>query len=505
MAKSQKAEGMDVSALFGVLRRGALIIVGVAAIAALAAYLISKGQETKYSASTALLLQGAAPGDPNSQFAAPSPTDPSDREALVLSGDVLARAQRSLAGRLKNRTAAKRLLNDVSASSLPDSSIVDVSVTAPDAARTALAANTIAQANIDSRRTTSLRKIDKARRADERQLANLGRPTPDNAAATSALTQELVNLRRQAETSDGDARVVKAAAAPSSPSSPKPKQTAVIAGFGGLLLGLALALVREQMDRRVRDPKQLEETFGLPVLASVPRSRALAETNGQALAPLPGLEAEAFQILRANLRYLNTERELRSVVVTSASVGDGKSTVSLNLAKAEATVGKKVLLIEADLRRPRLANVLGIGATDGLATFLGNRSKELAEVTNRVPVVHRKNGSRGGPLTMDVVVAGPVPENPSELIDSERMRELITAAERDYDLVVIDTAPASMVADAIPLMTEATAVVIVSRVGKIKSDEASSLREQLERIDAPSFGLVANFSPGQGKYSYGYY
>ena len=94
------------------------------------------------------------------------------------------------------------------------------------------------------------------------------------------------------------------------------------------------------------------------------------------------------------------------------------------------------------------------------------------------------------------MVAGHVPENPSELIDSDRMRELIREAEANYDLVVIDTPPATMVADAIPLMSEATAVVIVGRVGRITSAEANSLREQLERIDAPSFGLVANFAGG---------
>jgi polysaccharide biosynthesis transport protein len=496
---------MDISAFFGVLRRGALIIIGVAVVAAAAGYFISNRQEAEYSATTALLLQGKAPGEAGAEFSAPNPEEASDRESLVLSGDVLARAQRSLGRRLKDRSAAKGLLGGVSASSLPDSSIVELTATAPIAERAALAANTVARANIASRREASLRKIRRAERSAQRELSKLGDATTENATARSTLTQELVTLRRSAETNDGDARVVKEAGVPGSPSSPKPRQTALIAGFGGLLLGLALALVREQVDRRMRDPKQLEEIFGLPVLASVPRSRALAGSDGKALAELPGREAEAFQILRVNLRYLNTERELRSVVVTSASVGDGKSTVALNLAKAEATVGKKVLLIEADLRRPRLADQLGIGATEGLATFLADRSKPLAEVAHRVPVVHRKNGAGGGALTMDVVVAGRVPENPSELIDSDRMRQLITEAERDYDLVVIDTAPASLVADAIPLMSEATAVVIVSRVGKIRSDEAGSLREQLERIDAPSFGLVANFSAGPGKYEYGYY
>ena len=206
-------------------------------------------------------------------------------------------------------------------------------------------------------------------------------------------------------------------------------------------------------------------------------------------------------MLRANLSFLNTDKELRSVVVTSPGVGDGKSTVSVNLAKADATVGKKVLLIEADMRRPRLGNVLGIEPGGGLAAYLSDPSLDLVDVAHRVPVGPHTNGP---PLTMDVVVAGSVPTNPSELINSERMPELVREAEGDYDLVVIDTSPAGIVADAIPLMSQATAVVIVGRVGQITGTEAGSLREQLERIDAPAFGLVANFA-STGERGYGYY
>jgi capsular exopolysaccharide synthesis family protein len=235
----------------------------------------------------------------------------------------------------------------------------------------------------------------------------------------------------------------------------------------------------------------------------VPRSRGLAKSDGGALDTLRPADAEAFQMLRANMRFLSTDKELRSVVVTSPGVGDGKSTVSMNLAKADASVGKRVLLIEADLRRPRLGVQLGIGDETGLAAYLGDPSLDLVDVTRRVPVAHHDNGS-ATPLTMDVVVAGRVPGNPSELVNSDRMLELVEEAEREYDLVVIDTSPAGLVADAIPLMSRATAVIIVGRVGRITNSEADNLRDQLERIDAPTFGLVANFTGGESG-GYGYY
>src|SRR4051794_37006284 len=305
----QRSERMDLSGAFGVLRRGALIIVVAVVATAAGAYIISKGKPNKYSANTELLLQGAGPSTPadQAQFAAPNPSDASDRESLVTSGDAIKRAARILERRGVPPQAANSLVGGVSAASAPDSSIVTLSATASDPKQAALAANALAQANIESRLPPTLREGRRGEASSRRQLADLGAPNAQNSPAYTTVSGELVNLRRQAETADGDARVIKSATPPASPSSPKPKRNALIAGFGGLLLGLALALVREQVDRRVRHPKELEDTFGLPVLASVPRSRALAASNGKALDPLPARDAEAFQILRANLRYLNTE------------------------------------------------------------------------------------------------------------------------------------------------------------------------------------------------------
>lgn len=505
MADRQRSEGMDISAFFGVLRRRILIIAVAVVVAAGGAYVVSKGQEAKYSATTKLLLKGTPPNQARQVFAPPLPATAPDREALVTRGEVLEATERRLAKSI-GREPAGQVIGDITAFSGEESEVVELTATASSPTVAALAVNTLAQANIDFRKAETLRDIARVQRASERELAKLNPSDPRDGAALSTVQQELSSLRAAASTADGEAEVVERATPPSSPSSPKPKRNALIGAFGGLLLGLALALVREQLDRRVRHSQGLEDAFGLPVLANVPKSRAFGPQDGKALEQLPAREAEAFQILRANLRYLSTDRELRSVVVTSTGVGDGKSTVALNLAKADAIVGRKVLLIEADMRRPRLAGLLGIGETEGLSLFLSDKTKPLADVTHRVPVGGQGQNGAGSRNTLDVVVSGRVPENPSGLIDSDRMRELIREAEASYDLVVIDTAPATMVADAIPLMSEATAVIIVGRVGKITNAEADSLRDQLERIDAPSFGLVANFAAGAGgKYGYGYY
>lgn len=507
MADRRPTEGIDVSAFFGVLRRRALIIVAVVLAAAAGAYIVSKGQKAKYTATTKLLLKGTSSNTANSggqpTFGPTIPSTSPDREALVTRGAVLKETQRRLAQRIGDKRAGE-VVSKLTAFSGQDSQVVELRAEASDPSVAADAANTLGAVNIDLRKAQTIAELRRAERSAEQQIAKLSPTNQNDAPALGALRTQLTNLKGTEATTDGNAEVVQQASAPSSPSSPKPTQNAIIGAFGGLLLGLAIALVREQLDRRVRHSKQLEEAFGLPVLASVPKSRAFGGQNGRALERLPAREAEAFQILRANLHYLNKDTELRSVVVTSAGVGDGKSTVSLNLAKADAIVGKKVLLVEADVRRPQLAGLLGLDSDQGLTTFLSERDKPLADVTHRVPVGPSRDG-QASPTTLDVVVAGPVPDNPSGLIDSDRMRSLIRQAERSYDFVVLDTPPASMVADPISLMSQATAVVIVGRVGKITSAEADGLREQLERIDAPGFGLVANFAPKGAKEGYGYY
>jgi tyrosine-protein kinase len=502
MGGKQLSQGTDISALFGVLRRRGLIVLLAVAVGGVVGYALSKGKDPEYTSKANLLLRGPTPAQQQGGLEPGVPDSPQDRQNIVLSDPVKSRAETRLKGQV-GAARAKKLLRGVDAFSGQKSSTVRISAVAKSPKTAALVANSVAASAIDYRRESTVSRSRRAMREALRELDRLNQGGGPPSTAAQALQQSVAGLRQEAVTADGNADLTSRATPARSPTSPKPSRDAVIGGFAGLLIGLVLAMTREQLDRRLKHSSELERVFGLPVLANVPRSRALASSNGRALDELPGSEAEAFQMLRANLRFLNTDRELRSVVVTSAGVGDGKSTVALNLAKADASVGKRVLLIEADMRRPGLEKLLGMGSDVGLSAYLADPSVELKDVTRRVPVAHGANGA-GGPLTMDVVQAGAIPANPSGLVNSKRMVDLVREAERDYDLVVIDTSPAGLVADAIPLMSQATAVVIVGRVGQITGPEADSLREQLERIDAPAFGLVANFARGQAGYGYGY-
>jgi len=503
---TRSGEGKDVSAILGVLRRRGWIVVVCILVAAGAGYAFAKQQDPRYEASTNLLLRDPPPASGNAAvFGTATPNTGPDREALVLSETIKARTVRALAPQLGGTGAARRAVADADALSAAESDVVKITGTASTGATAALVANTIAEQNIAYRKARSVARIDRARRVAQRALRGLGPggTSPERIAAINQIRANLGVLNQAAGVQDGDADILQRASTPSSPASPKPRRSALIGGFAGLLLGFALALVREQLDRRLRGAKDLGETFGLPILASLPTSRAFAKRSLKGVEDLPAGEREAFQMLRANLRFLSTDRELRSVVVTSAASGDGKTTVAINLAIADASVGRNVLLIEADMRRPSIGTVRGLGGEKGLATYLARPDAQLADVIHRVPVTQGTNGN--APLTMDVIVSGPIPSNPSELINSQRMRDLISGAEDQYDLVVIDTSPVGIVADAIPLMSEASAVIIVSRVGRITSVEADALRDQLERIDAPAFGLVANFAGAARGKGYDYY
>jgi capsular exopolysaccharide synthesis family protein len=220
---------------------------------------------------------------------------------------------------------------------------------------------------------------------------------------------------------------------------------------------------------------------------------------------LPFVENEAFRMLRASLRYFNVDREMRSVLISSYMAGVGKSTVAWNLARVAAT-SSKVVIVETDLRNPSLAAQHGLRAGPGLAELLTHKV-ELEEAIQAKPIAGGGNGAEGGERALDVIVAGAMPPNPSELIESGAMDGVLAQLGERYELVVIDTAPMGVVSDAFPLLRKVDGVIAVTRIGLDTRDSAAHLREQLARLEAPVLGIVANAVKlgRRGRYGYGYY
>ena len=339
-------------------------------------------------------------------------------------------------------------------------------------------------------------KIRDAQKLVSRQLAKLA-PNERSGQRGRSLRERSEQLQVLTSLQTGNAEVVERAEPPSSPSSPKVARNGVLGGVLGVMLGVGLAFLLERLDRRIRDPKELETIFDRPILGAIPESRSLTRSGRAGGRP----EAEAFRMLRANLRYFNIDRDVKSVLVTSAAPGDGKTTVAWNLASAAAGGGARVLVIEADLRHPQFAATVGLHPETGLSTVLAGEAG-LEEAVQQVPVSGGGNGR--SPRTIDVLFAGPLPPNPTALLESERMHEIIDRAESEYEFVVIDTPPTSVVSDAVPLVKRVGGVIVVGRLGKSTREAVTHLRNQLRNLDAPTLGVVVNaLSSDAGAYGYG--
>jgi capsular exopolysaccharide synthesis family protein len=310
-------------------------------------------------------------------------------------------------------------------------------------------------------------------------------------------TEEFVDYTKRLDAFEGRAEVVSSAEPPDEPVSPRSVRNTLIGALAGLVIGIVVAFAWERLDHRVRAARELDRILGVPLLARIPKSGAL-ELDPR-LRELPAADAEHFQMARVSLRYLDLDRELRTVLVTSPDAGDGKTTVCFCLAVVAAISGERVLVIEADMRRPGLA-ALAEPAPAGLSGVLeGRASLDDERVSVEVSVgAERESG------VVDMLLAGPAPANPTRLLESAAMAELLDEASEAYDLVLIDTPPASFLPDAVPLVGHVDGVVIVSGLGRDNWDQVEELRDHLRDLDAPMIGAIANFarSPDESYFRY---
>jgi polysaccharide biosynthesis transport protein len=262
----------------------------------------------------------------------------------------------------------------------------------------------------------------------------------------------------------------------------------------GLLIGLGLAFLLERMDSRIKGPDDLEEIYRAPLLGVAPLSSALArrgkhgDGKGAALSPA---ETEAFNLIRAHLRFFNVDHDLRTIAIGSASPSDGKTTIARHLAEAAAMLGGRVLLLEADLRQPTLTQQLGLPAGPGLADVL------IGAISMEDGIQQVEMQASSGPELdrhrLDVLPAGSMrPPNPGELVESRAMGEVLERAKLRYDLVVIDTPPLTAVSDGLALLSRVDGLILVGWVEHSPRDAAVRLRRVLESSDAPVLGVVAN-------------
>jgi capsular exopolysaccharide synthesis family protein len=497
---------LNVEQLVGVVRRRVLVVLLCLVLAGGAAYGFSKHQTKKYTATASLVFSNSQLAQQVAGLSVPGSSNQTAQEntnlKLVELGDMAERTAAAL-GQGLTKEAVK---DDLSITAQTESNIVNVAATTTSPQLAADMANTYTTEFVEEQQDTNHASYVAALATVDKQLATLS-PAERTGTAGLALQERAQSLATLAELRNGNVSIAQAADAPTSPSSPKISRNTAVGVILGLLLGLGVAFLLERFDRNIRDPKELAAIYGLPILGVIPESAALASVmrrGGKDPGALPPNEAEAFHLIRAHLRYFNVDHELRTLLVVSAAPGDGKTTVARHLAGAAARMGSRVLLIDADLRRPTVSRQLNLNPGPGLVDVLIGAAAFGAAV--QTVDVEAHGGDRPGNRGLDVLVAGgTLAPNPAELIESHAMEGLLEYAKNTYELIVIDTPPLTAVSDAFPLLSLVDGVVIVGRVERNRRDVAERLHDTLVGAGAPLLGVIANgFKARRGAYGYTY-
>ena len=344
---------------------------------------------------------------------------------------------------------------EIDATSTPDSVLIDVGVTDPDARQATAIVNGVS--------TVFVRLVD--------ELERTVTPTAVPPVAV---------------------RIVRPASVPSQPSSPDLPVMLALGLLGGLVLGAAAAVGRHLLDTTVKSAEQLTALAKAPNLTTIGYARAVRK-RPLTVHELPDApRAEAFRQLRTNLRFVDLDNHHKVIVVTSPLPAEGTTTTTLNLAIALASGGQKVLVVEADLRRPGAARLLGLSSTVGLTSVL----------TNGVPLDQAIQPWSGG---VDLLAGGPLPPNPAELLGSMHMAALLAEVGSWYDTVLVDTPPLLPVADAAAIAPAADGVLLVTRFHKTTRDQVAAAVAAISAVSVPLLGTVLNMVPRRGPRAYARY
>lgn len=344
----------------------------------------------------------------------------------------------------------------------------------------------------------------KATSTPDTVLFNLTVTDPSPAVArdiANATAEQLVAQVRELETpADGGTpsagvKTFQQASASSTPVSPNTKRNLALGAAIGFLLGIALAVLRDRLDNTIKNRREIESISGKSLVGTIPFDKERKTHPAVDFQDLTqSASAEAFRELRTNLQFLEVDHPPRVIVVTSAIPSEGKTTTAVNLAISLAEAGHHVVLVEGDLRRPRISKYLGLIGSVGLSTVLAGQAK--------VDEVLQPTKYEG----LQAMASGPIPPNPSELLGSEASRAMLVELRSKFDYVIVDGAPLLPVTDSAVLTTHADGALMVTRYGHTKSNELTRAIGNLETIGAHVLGVVLALTPSKkgDMYSYSY-
>jgi non-specific protein-tyrosine kinase len=333
------------------------------------------------------------------------------------------------------------------------------------------------------------------------RLAQLERDLAQYQQANASLVQTLEALRITEAQSTSNVVQVEPAAVPEKPVRPRTLVNTLLAAVVGGMLAVGVVFLIEYLDDSLKSADDVQRALDLPVLGAIAHVQRGNSVGTYALEHPRSPVAEAFRSLRTNIQFASVDRPLRTLAISSPAPEEGKSTVATNLAAALAQGGKQVILVDADLRRPRLHTLLGLPNRLGLSDLFVRTDLALPDVLQP-----------GALPNLRVLTSGNLPPNPAELLGSERMARLLAELTELADIVVLDSPPALLVTDAALLGARADGLLLVAEAGRTRRDVARAAVESLRRTGTKVLGVVLNNVPmrrghyySDYRYAYAYY
>ncbi len=482
------------------IRRHLFLIIVVVCLGVGVSLVVSETSAKKYSAGADVLVTPVSSSD-ETFLGINVFRDSTDQTRSVLTVSRLINTEQiaSIAkGLLHTNISPRGLLKRISIQPVGQADIVSVTATAPTAKAAAGIANAFTAAIIKQRSASFQHDIALQVARIKTYLETVPAAAQNSNQAIS-LQQRLAQLVPLVGAPDPTLRIANPASPPSSPIWPRPKLAAVISFFATLLLASALAIAAEFWNPNLRDEAEILFEHRLPVLARVPRLKAsLANAYLAGREPLPPASREAYRRLRATLDQApdgSPRQGTLSIVVTSASPGEGKTMTSLNLALAFATAGKRVTLVDGDLRHPMIASVFGVAPpSSGIATAF--ESTRLDALLAR-PIEHPN---------LSLLLTRPENASIIDAITPDRVKALIKALANDADVVVFDTAPVGEAAETLAFAEAADAVLLAIRLGSTRRERLADTVRLFAQQRVPLAGVVVTTDrAAQGSpYDYAY-
>jgi Mrp family chromosome partitioning ATPase/capsular polysaccharide biosynthesis protein len=468
-----------------VARRRWVVLTTVTGIVMAVALLLSLTGTKEYDATSVLLLKEVEPVDSilGNTSSVSDPERESNTQIGLIKLDAVAEGVKE---ELDLDVPTDDLLEQVSTEFQGNSDLVSVTVRDENPRLAAAIASAFATEYVSFRRETARASLEEAATLARNRIESL---SAEELASTEGrqLEARLRELEIASSLQTGGVEVVRRASVPVDPAVPRP----LLSAFVGLLVGFALAVMvvvlLEFADRRLKEEEEAQELFELPLLGRIPRP---ARGGGERALRRDRMLEEAFASLAANLLFLDRESPGSALMITSPGAADGKTTVTLGLARALATLGKRVIAVEADLRHPRFAERLGLGQEPGFAgvaaaavdldqtlVTIDAERMEVHDATSRVP-------------TFSVLQAGPQLAAPQVVLSRPATAEMLAECRARADFVLIDAPPIGVVHDAITLANFVDSVMLVARLGWTTKDLARESLRILGQLDLQVLGLV---------------